>query len=74
LDGLKLTVVGLLLGLAGALALARLMSSLLYGVRPRDPITLIGVAILLGAVALVASYMPARRAMAVDPIAALRHE
>ena len=74
LDGLRLTVLGLALGLAGALASARLMSSLLYGVQPRDSVTLIGAAILLGTVALVASYVPARRAMAVSPISALRHE
>jgi len=74
LDGLRLTVLGLALGLAGALASARLMSSLLYGVQPRDSVTLIGAAILLGTVALVASYVPARRAMAVSPIWALRHE
>jgi predicted permease len=74
LDGLRLTLLGLALGFAGALASARLIGSVLYGVQPRDPITLLGVAILLGAVALVASYIPARRAIAVDPIAALRHE
>ena len=74
LDGLRLTALGLALGLAGALASARLMSSLLYGVPPRDPITLVGVAILLGGIAFVACYIPARRAMAVDPMAALRHE
>lgn len=73
-DGLKLTALGLAFGLAGALILARLMSSLLYGVAPRDPATLAGGAILLAAVALLASYIPARRAMRVDPMAALRYE
>ena len=74
LDGLRLTALGLAFGLAGALVLARLMSSLLYGVAPRDPATLAGVAILLAAVALLASYIPARRAMRVDPMTALRYE
>ncbi|HEV2423563.1 MAG TPA: ABC transporter permease [Terriglobia bacterium] len=73
-DGLRLTALGLALGLAGSLLLAHLMSSLLYGVAPRDPATLAGVAILLAVVALLASYIPARRAMRVDPMAALRYE
>ncbi len=74
LDGLKLTLLGIGIGLAVALALARLMSSLLYGVAPRDPSTLAGVAIVLALVALLASYIPARRAMRVDPMTALRYE
>jgi predicted permease len=73
-DGLKLTVVGLACGLAIALAVARLLSSMLYGVKPRDPATLVAVAILLAIVALLACYIPARRAMAVDPMTALRQE
>jgi putative ABC transport system permease protein len=74
IDGLRLTLLGLGFGLAGALAATRLLSSLLYGVKPHDPSTLISVAILLAAVALFASYVPARRATTVDPMAALRHE
>jgi predicted permease len=74
IDGLRLTLLGLSFGLAGALAVTRLLSSLLYGVRPHDPSTLVSVAILLSAVALLASYIPARRATKVDPTVALRYE
>jgi len=59
-------------GLAGALGLTRLMSSLLYGVGASDPTTFLTVSLLLGAVALVASYVPARRASRIDPLTALR--
>ena len=72
--GVKLAVLGLAIGLAGALALTRLMASLLYDVAPSDPITYTGVAVLLGMVALLACYLPARRAMRVDPMVALRYE
>jgi putative ABC transport system permease protein len=65
---------GLLLGLAGALALSRLLSSLLFGVGPRDALTYASVSILLLAAALVSSYLPARRATRIDPIATLRAE
>src|SRR5262249_54056912 len=67
-----LTSIGLALGLAAALALTRLMSGLLFGVTPTDTATFAAVSTLLGLVALVASYIPARRAACVDPMAALR--
>ena len=72
--GLVLTIVGLVLGLAGALGLTRLMAGLLFGIGPYDPVTMAGTAIVLAAVAVVASYIPARRAMRVDPLVALRYE
>jgi ABC-type antimicrobial peptide transport system permease subunit len=73
-DGLLLSGIGLAVGLAGALALARLFASLLYGVSATDPITLAGVAGVLGLVAVLASYLPARAATRVDPTVALRVE
>ena len=72
--GATLAVVGLAMGLIGALALTRLLTSMLYSVKPGDPGTFAAVALLLGCIALLASYLPARRAMRVDPIVALRHE
>jgi putative ABC transport system permease protein len=72
--GLSLVAVGLALGVACALGLTRFMASQLYGVTPTDPTTLIGVAALLVSAALVATYVPARRATRVDPIVALRAE
>jgi len=69
-----LTLIGVALGLAGAFVVARFLTSLLFGVGVYDPLTFLGVAVLLVAVALAASYVPARRAMRVHPIVALRYE
>jgi ABC-type antimicrobial peptide transport system permease subunit len=72
--GLALAATGAVIGLVAAAALTRLMSSLLFGVRPVDPVTFAGVAVLLVAIALLACWLPARRAMRIDPIEALRWE
>ena len=73
-DGVKLGLLGIAFGLAGAIALTRLMVSLLFEVKPTDPATLIGVALLLAAVTMLACYIPARRALSIDPMTALRRE
>ena len=73
-QGLALVVSGLVIGLVGALALTRLMSSLLFGVTPTDPVTFAGVALVFLFAALAACYMPARRATRIDPLIALRSE
>jgi predicted permease len=73
-QGTKLALAGLLIGIAAAFGLTRLMAGLLFGVHAADPLTFAGVSVLLGLVTLFACYVPARRAMRVDPIVALRHE
>jgi putative ABC transport system permease protein len=73
-QGLRLTAAGVFVGLAGALALTRVISQFLYGVTPTDPATFACTSLLLAGVALLASYLPARRAARIDPMAALRYE
>jgi putative ABC transport system permease protein len=73
-QGLRLAGIGLPLGLAGAFAGSRLLTTMLFQVKPTDPLVYLTVAILLGMVALVASYIPARRASRINPVAAMRRE
>jgi predicted permease len=73
-DGARMTLVGVVIGLAAAVGLTRLMSDMLFGVTPLDPLTFAAVTIGLGAIALFACYLPARRAAKVDPMVALRYE
>jgi ABC-type antimicrobial peptide transport system permease subunit len=71
-EGARLVATGLALGLAGSIALSRLVSSMLYDVAPTDPVVYVVVLVLLSITALVASAVPARRAMRVDPLVAMR--
>jgi putative ABC transport system permease protein len=73
-QGFKFALLGTGIGLAGALGLTRLLGSLLYNISPTDPLTFIFVSLVLVGVALLASYLPARRAASIDPMTALRHE
>lgn len=73
-EGLKLVLIGVGIGVAGALALGQLLTRFLYGVVPTDPATFVMVSVILTIVAVAACYVPARRAMNVDPLVALRHE
>jgi putative ABC transport system permease protein len=73
-EGARLAGVGIALGVGAALALTRRMADMLYGIQPTDVYTFTAMSLLLGAVALWASYLPSRRAMALEPLAALRHE
>jgi ABC-type antimicrobial peptide transport system permease subunit len=73
-DGLKLTLIGVSVGLIGAVATSRALDSMLYGVTASDPVSFAAIATLLGAIALIASYVPTRRALRIDPVEALRAE
>jgi ABC-type antimicrobial peptide transport system permease subunit len=73
-DGARMTMIGVGIGFIAALGLTRLMRSMLFGVKPTDPLTFFSVAVVLCVIALLACYLPARRATKVDPIVALRYE
>jgi putative ABC transport system permease protein len=73
-QGITLALIGVAIGVVAALGVTRLVTSMIYGVTPYDPVTFVTVAILLVLVAAIACYIPARRAMRVDPMIALRYE
>jgi putative ABC transport system permease protein len=73
-NGMLLTVIGIVIGIAGSLELTKLLSGLLYGITATDPSTFFGTALLFLGVALVATYIPARRAASIDPTVAIRYE
>jgi putative ABC transport system permease protein len=73
-EGMKMALVGVAIGVCAALALTHLMVNMLFGVSATDPMTFASVVVILSAIALAACYIPARRALCVDPIVALRHE
>ncbi len=73
-EGARMAGLGIVIGIVASLAVTRLVSSLLFGISATDPLTFLGVALLLSLVALAAAYIPARRAMRVDPVTALRYE
>jgi putative ABC transport system permease protein len=73
-QGMWTTIVGMVIGIGGSFALTRTMQSLLFGVSTTDPLTLLGVVVLLAGVAFLACWIPARRATRVDPLVALRYE
>lgn len=73
-EGAKFSFSGIALGLAGAFLLTRLLAGQLFGVAPLDPATFLGVSVLMAAVTMAACYIPARRAMRVDPMVALRND
>ena len=73
-DGMKPVAIGLAVGFAGAMGLARLLGAFLYGVSPLDPVTYVAIAALLFVVALAASLAPARKAVGADPVEVLRHD
>jgi putative ABC transport system permease protein len=73
-QGARLSAIGIAIGLVGALAVTRFLRTLLFGVSPFDPVSFFGVALVLSVIALLASYIPARRAARVDPVEALRFD
>jgi len=73
-EGIRLTLIGVVIGIAGSFGVARLIASFLFGVKPWDPLVFVGVPLVLCAIAMFAAWMPARRAARIDPIVALRYE